>query len=191
MILPRHCRRNSAHGAPNTQLLAYSSDTGGRVGFGQKLCPESRGSHRAERKPRRSAGDVTLSYRYCTQRVAYRKPTQLCRCMHLSLSQLPGLSFTGERVSRSHTQRPRVLSRLTSCSPTCCSLRLVHSSPPPQSLYLSDCSARPLARAVLSARCGPPVLPRSDRSTPCGRGRVPRPRSFVNDMSRHLPKILA
>ena len=89
------------------------------------------------------------------------------------------VSRSQERVSRSHTQRPRVLSRLTSCSPTCCSLRLVHSSPPPQSLYLSDCSARPLARAVLSARCGPPVLPRSDRSTPCGRGRVPRPRSFV------------
>ena len=89
------------------------------------------------------------------------------------------VSRSQERVSRSHTQRPRVLSRLTSCSPTCCSLRVVHSSPPPQSLYLSDCSARPLARAVLSARCGPPVLPRSDRSTPCGRGRVPRPRSFV------------
>ena len=100
---------------PNTQLLAYSSDTGGRVGLGQKLCQESRGSHRAERKPRRSAGDEPPSLPPSLPRTGTDR-----KCMHAS--QLIPAAGSQERVSRSHTQRPRVPSRMTSCSPTYCSL---------------------------------------------------------------------
>ena len=60
--------------APQHTTIGILVRHGWAGGARTKLCPESRGSHRAERKPRRSASDVTLSYRYCTQLVAYRNP---------------------------------------------------------------------------------------------------------------------